>query len=440
MRVKDSYLKKFPLENPTDFTERKSQCVLFNKYEKAVLANCGLILKREPELTEDEKTDKQFFETFKTHWENIDSAGTHGTVFVNQFVENMFAGHAFIVVDAPSNKGQDVAEQKALGWRPYWNLYTANQAISWRTGIVNNQTVLTQIVFHKKAMEFDGDFGEKEVDEFKVYRLTKEGVAWMVFRYAVGTDGKATSNLVQYGEPGLTRGMTRLPIAIGYGKQKGFAVSVPPFKDLAYENIRLLNKESDYDKADAYAGLVFMVALGDAKIDGAASDLLVKCESGADFQLRETSGMALEAKRALLDRIEKQMDELGLTLLMERPTATQAKIDDTHKTSELSRIAFSAKDAIETAIEIHGDFMNIPSEKVCSIDLGFKADQLVLSAQTAQMLLQACIANKLSVYDFLSALKLGGVMPDSFNLDEAVQRQIEEMKQQPAERVMQTAA
>lgn len=427
MRAK-GYLKKFPIEDAKSFADRKSQAVLFNKYEKCVIANVGLILKREPKLIADEQTDQTFFETFSAHWENIDNAGTHGTQFVGEFFEAMFAGHAFIVVDSPQSKGADASEAQQNGFRPYWQIYKANQAINWRTANIGGKTVLTQIVFKKLTTEAVGEFGEKQILEYKGYRLIDSGVSWAVFRH----DENDQSKPLHIYSKGIIEGMKRLPVAVGYGRKKGIAESSPPLKDLAYQNVRHFNKESDYDKADAYAGLVFPVAIGDTDMEGLGADLLIKCAVGADFQLRETTGQALEAKRALLDRIEMQMDSLGLGLLIDRSqsalTATQALIDNTQKSSELSRIAFSGQDAIEVAIEIHADFMDVEAEKTCTIDLGFKAEQLVLSAQIAQMLLNAAEAGRLSTFDFLSTLKLGGVMPDSFDLDEAVKRVLNEQK------------
>lgn len=435
---KNGYLKKFPVEGSDSFESRNEQAVLYNKYGKAVTANCGLILKREPQVVEG--TNVGFFKSFSEHWENIDSAGTHGAVFTNQFFEEMFAGHAFIVVDAPSRTGDDLSDQKQSGWRPYWNIYRANQAINWRTATIQGKTVLSQIVFRKQITIPVGEFGEQQIFEYKAYRLTPMGVSWAVFRHK---DNDETQGVYIFSS-GMIAEMAELPIAIGYGKYKGVAQSSPPLKDLGYQNIRHFNKESDYDKADAYAGIVFMVAIGDAEIDSASHDLLVKCTDGGDFQLRETSGQALEAKRALLDRIENQMDILALSLLIDRAqgdvSATQSIIDNTQKTSELSQIAMSGKDAIERAIEIHGDFMNIPKTEVCSIDLGFNPNSFVLSPQTATLLLEACKNNKLSTVDFLSALKSSGEMHEEFDVEMAVKNLLDEMDTNQDEDVMTASA
>lgn len=419
------YLKQFPLEESDAFTDRKSIAVLFNFYEKCKNAMVGMILRRDPEIVDTETTSAEFADTFREHWENIDNAGTHGAVFTAEFLDEMFAGHAFIVVDAPPLADlSDKAAQKAAGWRPYWNIYSAKQAINWRVGVVNNQTVLTQITFEKTYYAPDGDFGEREVEEYKTYTLLPDGVRY-VTRQAVTKGGTKEKEFVIVPEKsGTIPGMRRLPVALGYGCKKGIGESQPPLKDVAYHSVWHFNKQSDYNKADDYAGLVFMVEIGKSNFDQAAYDLKIHCEEGGDFQLRETTGQALEAKRALLDRIEAQMMELGLALLVDRTkqdlTATQAVLDNTQKTSDLQRIAVSCKDAIETAIEIHADFMNVPAEVVPGVDLGFKADQLVISPQTASILLQAANTGQLSTEDFLQTLKSGGVMPDAFNVEEAL--------------------
>ena len=430
-----SYLQKFPLENANSYELRGSLATLFNYYKTTVKAMVGLIKKRPVEFT----GDSSFAKDFAEHWENIDQSGTPGDSFVDRMLEHQFAGHVAIVVAAPKQVADNAADEKAMGIRPYWQCYDARQLINDRYTLIDNGLQMTLAIFRTDTFEPVGDYGESPVVYFKEYRLVDgedkdsgepfTAVYWKEWRQTEDDETPVG------GDSGLMQ-IDELPIKIAYGQFIAPGCSQPPLLDLADKNLEHFDDYADYRKGRSYAGLVVPVIKGGKFRDGSIGwETLVEVdEDYGDFYFAETSGAALAARRTALEDIKAEMADLGLSLLVDRSqtqiTATQSQIDNTKKNSGLTAIAASNTEALNGAIKIHAKLMgeDNPDETAPIADLGYKADALVITSEVARLLKEMAVDGQLSLEDLLVILKLGGIMPDSFDIQEALERIAKEPK------------
>lgn len=143
------YLPIEPAEDTCGLEIRRNRAIYFNAVERMLNGLVGLVFCKEPTLGDEAPEAIRGREATETasalegHWENIDLAGTHGSVFCKEvFTDAMRYGHAVILVDMPPMpEGATLAAERQAGRRPYWVSYRADQIITWRTTVVNGQTV-----------------------------------------------------------------------------------------------------------------------------------------------------------------------------------------------------------------------------------------------------------------------------------------------------------
>src|SRR5215831_10896662 len=224
-----TYLPQELAEPTPKYESRLNRSVFFNTYVRIRDALVGMIFKTNPELMD-------IPPAMADDIENIDLAGTHFDVFAKELFMDSFEGHVFILVDMQSGlpEGSTLADEKAAGLRPYWVKYHASQALNWRVGDVEGETVLTQITFEEKTLEPSGLFGEVEVTRYRVFRLESSQVTWELYR-RVSMEGSTESQIVL--DQSGTLSIDRIPVVVVYGNRVGPLQSSPPLLDLAYLNI-----------------------------------------------------------------------------------------------------------------------------------------------------------------------------------------------------------
>ena len=241
-----TYLRQFPAEKREAYEYRLAQGLIFNDTERTLQSLVGRVFRKEPTLGEDVpeiirgREAKEGQAEVEGQAENIDLAGSHWTVFAKEvFTDAMRDGHAFILVDMPPalTEGATLADERATGRRPYWVRYTKDQAINWASETISGRQRLTQITFKECTVERDGDFGEKEVER---YRVLRPG-SYQLWKKVKGKDGKET--LVPDGE-GPTS-LYEIPLAVIYSNRTGFLQSKPPLEPLAQIECARYNKYSD---------------------------------------------------------------------------------------------------------------------------------------------------------------------------------------------------
>jgi hypothetical protein len=172
------YLPPFPAETNEDYNFRANTATLFNLTAKTRNMMTGLVFKDPITLTADVS------EQIVPLWENIDNAGTHGDVFSQHLFMSSFEGYSAILVDAPAVTVNSREEQLALGLRPYWVHYKADDIWNWQYQInpISKSKELTMIVLREVTNESTGEFTSGQVVRFRVFRLVEGLVTWALFR------------------------------------------------------------------------------------------------------------------------------------------------------------------------------------------------------------------------------------------------------------------
>lgn len=433
VRGKVEYMPKYPLETDDGWAAKRTGATVYNYYGKTINTMVGLVLRREPKIGGD--GDEGFRKVFAEHWENITSTGIGGKMFLQRALKNQFAGFVFIVVDYPARDEniKDKVDEMRAARRPFWSLYKANQALSWRFGTVDNKTVLTQIVFKETHVEPNGAFGEREVIYYRVWYLkefnlqgkTVTRAAWQLWKESRGEQGEISVNV---SDEGVITSLSRLPVAIA-----GEIASRPPLVDLAYTNIRHYQDYADYRKGKSIAGLALLYSIGLEETDLSIGwDVMLKLKEQGQVGFIEASGAALEAHRTALEDTKTEMSELGMALLIDRSatnvTATEAVIDHAQRSSALLEIADSLKDAVEVAMEIHGAYLGYEKERVCSMDLGYKPEELVLSPTNIDLLFRLYDNGLITGETLLKTFKGGGSLPDEIDVEKEIAKARKERK------------
>lgn len=411
LELRDGGAKWLPLEpaeDQRDFAIRLRRAIFFNAFERTLHGLVGLVFRKDPQLSEDNPEEIQAL------WENIDNAGTHGAVFSKElFTSAAKYGHSLVYVDMPPPlpAGSTLADERAANRRPYWVMYEADQIVNWRTEVVNGQQVLSLLVLEEESYEADGEYGQEEVER---YRVLRPG-SWQLFREIENAAGQKEYILEAEG----TSSLPYIPVAVCYSRKTGTLTSRPPLLDLALINLAHYQKYSDLSTYLHIASRPILWFRGrdvNRKVEaiGPYTFFDVDSQNGVvDFA--ETTGAALGAAKADIDHLEKQMSVLGLSLLAgNKPTAqtaTENLLDTVKEESDLATAARSLQDCLELAISYTADYLGLQGG---SVSLGSTMADLTITPEEMRVWIDG--ANKVFSLDTIySVFQAAGKLPEDFD-------------------------
>lgn len=404
------YLPIEPAEDIKEYDTRLQRATFFNATERTLHALSGMVFRKEPRLAADNPN------IVIDLWENIDDAGSHGSVFCKDlFTSALRYGHALIYVDMPPPlpAGATLADERRANRRPYWVMYEAPQIINWRVDVVNGRSRLGLLVLHEEIIEPDGEYGEKKVNR---YRVLRPG-SFQIYREVL-TQG-ARREYVLEEEGALT--LPEIPVAVVYSRKTGYLTSRPFLLDLALLNITHYQKYSDYSTYLHIASrpvLWFRGRNQSKQLEpiGPYTFFDVDQDNGhVDFA--ETTGDALDAARTDLEDLKAQMAILGLSLLLgpsnSPTTATEQLIQKVQSDSDLATAARSLKDAVELALDYTAQYLNL--DESGSIEIESIADGLFLTPQDLQAYSTMLANRQISMETMWAVLQRAGRLPEDFD-------------------------
>ena len=267
-----SYLQPFTGEDNGSYELRLNLSVYEYKFQEALQELTALVFSAGVE-----KVDMPFElyhsqeETKSSglvpYWDDIDGKGTSGDMFLYQLVyDGMRDGHTFVFVDYTSlPPGLTLAEYNAIARRPYWVQIDSRDVINWKVETINSRTMLTRVTVREKTCELDGLFGEKEITQYRVYRLEADEqgtyVSWQLYHQDLDIPAAARSL------PVVDEGVLRLediplyPIYIG--KPERWGVSKPPLVAIAELNLQHYRDRSDYNYTHHLCNVTMLEMISD---------------------------------------------------------------------------------------------------------------------------------------------------------------------------------
>ena len=444
-----SYLPPEPGEKPEHYAYRKRRAILFAATARTLNGLVGMVFRKEPKLGDDvpefirgrEAAEGQT--KVEGQWENIDNAGTHGSVFCKEvFTDAMRDGHSAILVDMPPplGEGATLADEKAANRRPYWVRYKAKQIINWRTSMRDGQMRLDLIVFKEEGQEPDGEYGEKEVTKYRVFRRDALGVRWGLFREEK-TPGGQMEPIFEDGGP---VSLDEIPVALIYSRKDGWLMSRPPLLDIALINVAHYQKYNDFSIYIHIASrpLLWFRARDTSKpVETVGAYTYFDVGDNGEVAFAETTGAALAAASEDIKDLESRMAVLGLAIVegksqpQPETTATEEVLDHVREESELATAARSLKDGMELCLRFHNQYFTPTATTGGSVELGATIEEMTIPPQELQAYSNIVGANQLSLETFWKILDKAGKLPADFD-PKKEQAQVEKEAQIAMDRMM----
>lgn len=416
-RKGQQYLPREPGEDLANYGVRLRRSVFFNVFRHTIEGLAGFIFRKDPVLGSDVP------EIMKTHWENIDNAGTHGDVFTRALLTDaMMTGHAGILVEYPDTGTQvlTIADEYAMGVRPYWVAIRKDDIISVRTVIERGCEILTQMVLRETAYVEEGAYGVALRTCYRV--LTHDPVlqtaAWRL--ETLTADQKQVVVL----DAGQFVNQEQIPVVeVPTAGRLGAWQSRPQFLDLAYLNVAHYQQWSDYATCIHKTNVPILVTSG-VEVEGG---LIIGPNAGLNFSAPDAKayyvahdGHALASSKASLDDLKNDMAALGLAALANSKriaeTAVAKTIDKSASDAVLSVTARGVQDATERALYFHARYLKLPEGGSLQFNREFGDTRI----HAADVLAWIALAEKLNVplMAVLSAMRTGGWIPDDADLEE----------------------
>ena len=396
-----TFLPKWPGEEKESYDARLATATLFPAFGRTLGVMSGKPFSKQITLGEDTPPK------IKTWCDDVDLQGNSLHTFAAMMMDEALGfGLAGILVDYPRVSGaRTLADERAIGARPYMVAIRHNQILGWKAQRSNGATVLTQLRLAESKEVDDGEFGVKQEPRVRV--LTPG--AWAVYM----PGAKDTDDWVLE-EDGTTT-LQAIPFAPVYGSKRGFMDGVSPLLDLAYLNVKHWQSQSDQDTILHVARVPILAMIGaddESKLTvGAAA--AVKLPLNGDMKFVEHTGKAIEAGAKSLEALEDQMIQTGAELLVQKPgkrSATEASNDAEANKSELQRITEGFEDSLDQALQFMAAWVNEAQGGHASLFKDFGAAtlteagaQLVISMQQAGYITKATAIKELQRRGMLAA-------------------------------------
>lgn len=468
LRAKSNeYLPKNEAEDAEDYKIRVKRAIFYNAYERALDGLVGTAFRKDPILSTDvpELIRGNPESGLDGYAEDIDLAGTHLTVFAKRaFRDAIHHGHSFIFVDEPAPPAMfnedgtqrdfsanplTLSEKKALGIRPKWVKYSADQAVNWRWEVIDGRLRITQITFREVTTEPLGDFGEQQVVRYRVLNPGRYRVYREKRRGRDEKSSRTTLHLESSGELPLS---DCVPVAVIYGSEIAPMHSSPALLSLADLGVEHFQVRSDLRHTMHWASIPLLWAKGrdtSKRIQEVGANILIDVGENGEVAFAEHQGHAIGGLQTELDKIEGRMAVLSMNFLVEdKPgnpvTATEKVMNYADKSSKLSTMMRSLIDAVELCLGWTTQMLEFTSTEPVkkksggSWDLQTEAANLIISPEKMARFVEMVKADQLSPETMWEIFVRGGEFPANFN--PVVERQrIDKQRRERLEEAMATA-
>jgi hypothetical protein len=352
------YLPKEPAETQAAYDNRKARSTLFNAFGKTAEDMTGKVFQKEIQLSDSVPQALQDFA------EDIDSTGRHLNLFARDLLyDGLQVGGGYILVDAPppptraDKQPATKADYIATKWRPYLVHIPVERLIGWKSTTINGAETLTQVRILECVTEEDGPYLEKEIEQIRVI----EPGTWQTFRKS--PSGDQGDEWIPH-ENG-TNSLQKITLVPFYANRTGFMTFSPPLEKLADTNVAHWQSQSDQRNILHTARVAILFGAGfdsEDKFVLGANEMIRTSNPNAKLTYTEHSGAAIGAGDKDLENLERQMEAMGLQLLVNKPgkqSATGEIRDDSKENSPLAMMARALEDAIETAFGYMGEYIGL---------------------------------------------------------------------------------
>jgi len=403
----ETYLPQEPREDDDAYQTRIDRSVLSPYTSRLIETAAGALLRKPIQIEGDD------------YWielsENIDGLGSNINEYARRaLVSSLTYGHSAILVDFPASiSALNLAEERALGRRPYFVHIDAPQIWGWRQASTMPGSPLTQIRIHEYTSRPLNDFGEEQIEQMRVIYPG---------RYDLYTLGQ---EVVEFSETG-GYSLDQIPVVPIYSNRRGMFRSLPPLLDIANLNITHYQRQADLIHALHIAAMPTLVLEGWDDTTGAATlgvNYAIAMQPGNKAYYVQSDASSFAAQMEELQSLEGQMSTLGVTKLFGQKfvaeSAEAKRIDQAQSNSVLSIISQELESAINQAFGFAAEYVGIDPPTI-KIDREF--DYYRLIGQDISVVSQLNEKGQISDQTMLEILRRGEILPDNINLSEELER------------------
>jgi hypothetical protein len=403
------WLPQEPKEDSSHYAIRLERAVLFNGFKTAVddlvdrpfarpLTLTGELGTLEILRTDCTRTKRSLDDFAK---DLLRSAAIHGV--------------AHVLVDFPNVPDGATLAEVGGEVRPYFVLVAAPDLIGWQ---FNDRMELVEVRIRLFVDEPVGAYGQQRVEKILVYKKD----AWELHRR--DEDG-AKFSLESKG----THTFGGVPLVSVYLNKQEEMVADPPLEDLAMLNLAHWQSSADQRNALRFARIGLLCAVGftaeefDQGFVIGPNYVVKSVNPQAKLSYVEHSGSAIKIGQDDLDRLERQMEVLGLQPVVERTsesTATGKLIDDSNSASSLKSWVASVNRGLSDACAYAGRWIGQETEVAVALFDDFGVS--VRATNELDVLLKSRIAGEISRDTYLEELKRRGVLNETLDVDEEIER------------------
>ncbi len=336
---------------------------------------------------------------------NVDLQGNDLNVWTYETARKMIRyGHVGVLIDAPATGSSG---------RPYWVTYTPRDILGFRTEMIDGEMQFTQLRLQEKVSEPDGLYGEKIVEQV---RLLTPG------NFEIHRKAK-TGKFVKVDEG--TMPVDKIPFSVAYSNRVNLLDSRPPMADIAELNLKAYQIQSDLDNQLHISAVPMLAFYGfpqNAEEVSAGPGEAIAFPADGRAEYIEPDGKSYDAQFRRLDRLESQINELGLAAVLGQKlsaeTAEAKRIDRSQGDSTMMVVAQQMQDMIDNCLMFHSQYINSEAGS-CFVNRDFLSQRL--EPQEIQALLTLYTSGSITQKTLLDQLTEGEVLGDEFDVEEEIE-------------------
>lgn len=376
------YLPQEVAEQDADYLLRLNRTTLFPGFERTIQQSVGKIFAQAITLGANTAPIISLMAS------DMDQQGRDISAFAREvFSLAVRHGVSYILVDYPTASGNEetftLADERALGLRPYALSISLRQVLEIRSAIVKGVERCTMFRFKEVITEIIPDpylFGTINIEQVRIFRLNPDDET---VTYELWRENVDTREWFLFQAPIILPNVDAIPIVPVYTNRTSFFMGTPPLLSLAELNLAHWRQTSDLNHILHFASVPLYFGAGwDPSFDEngiikpvviSPNSLLLQKDPGAKFEIVEHGGKAIDTLMTHIKEIEDKMAVMGLELTISKPgsqTATQTAIETAEANSILQDMAEQLENALETVMKIMCAYLNVPEESVDGIEVG----------------------------------------------------------------------
>lgn len=429
------YLLKFSEEPGGDYDRRRMTAPLTNIYGDISRNLSSKPFAKTLELDEETSDDLK-----ELAW-NIDGLGNNLHVFSGDvFKCSLDKGITWILVDFPNvPQALTLADERAIGARPYWVHIPAERLLAIYSKFVNGQEVIFHARIDEPCVELDGYKEEtyqrvRELNRAPVYGDNGsirgfEPATWTVWE--LQEDEKTAAQTWVVKESGAI-GVGFIPLVpVILGKRHGTSWRVePPLRDLAHLQIEEFNQESNLKHCREMTAFSMLTGNGIAGTGDDGQVLEVPTGPNAvlfappnadgshgEWKLLEPSATSLSFLQSDLEKLRTEMRDLGFQpLATQNITIVTSKNVSLKANSAVQAWALALKDALEQTWKITCQWLSRDEEPGINVHIDFSVE--IEAGSELESLAKAEAAGVISKRLYFNELKRRRVIGDDADWDD----------------------